>query len=239
MTTVLQVCQDAADELSLARPDEVVGVTDDNTAQKLLRHLTVTIKDLARRHEWANLQREYTFSTADSTEGYALPSMFLRLVPDSLWNRTRRFRFGGPLSSADWQAYKASLTSMAFQTYRIRGTGTTTLPQILIAPTPAAIETIAFEYVSKAVGIASGAEIAAFTADGNTFLWDSELLTLGTIWRYKKAEGQDYSEEFRTFELAIQDMIKADKGGGIVSMDSSLKDRTPTPARVPDTLVFS
>lgn len=239
MTTVLQVCRDAADELSLAQPSTVVGNSSDNTAQKLLRHLNATIKGLGRRHDWANLKREYTFSTADATESYDLPPMFLRLVPDTVWNRTRRFRFSGPLSADHWQAYKASVTTQAFQSFRFRGAGTTTLPKMLIAPIPTAIETVAFEYVSKAVGIASGAEIATFTLDTNTFLFDHELLILGVVWRYKKSEGQDYSEEFRAFEMAIADAIKMDEGGGIIVADARPTDRTPTPARVPDTLVFS
>jgi hypothetical protein len=58
------------------------------------------------------------------------------------------------------------------------------------------------------------------------------------VWRYRKAEGQDYSEEFREFELRLNDLIKMDGGRRMIDMGGGSHDRIPVPPRVPDTLVF-
>jgi hypothetical protein len=40
-------------------------------------------------------------------------------------------------------------------------------------------------------------------ADNDYSVLPERLITLGCIWRYKRALGLDYSEEFRTYEKEI------------------------------------
>jgi hypothetical protein len=234
MSTLLSVIQDAAVELSLVVPLQVIGnTTNDNTAAKLLRHLNKTIQATVKRDDWVNLRREYTFSTAAATESYVLPADFLRFVPETLWNRTRRFKPFEAVTPAEWQAYKAAVAGMAFQSVRVRGVGTAS-PSLFIAPIPGGIETLAFEYITNTVGLNGVNELAAFDDDTNTLLLDAELLTLGIVWRYRKAVGRDYAEEFREFELCRMDLLKQDGGRRTLDMNDEAEFYPPK-ARVPET----
>lgn len=238
MASILDLIEDACDELSLARPNEVVGNTNDDTATKLIRHLTRTCRQLAARYDWQRLRREKTFTTvalADQTTASWRPSDFMRFVPDSFYNRTKRYRVIGPLTSEEWQGHQATLMTRVYDAYTVRGNA------LLLAPTPAAGQSMAFEYITSNVGTDStgGTERSSFTNDTDLAFLDDELLILGMVWRYRRAEGQDYAEDFREYELRVNDLLKMDMGRSrVLDMSGSDNDRVPVPPRVPDTLIF-
>ena len=222
MTNVLVLVQDSADELSLARPTDISDTTDDNTAQKLVRHLTRTCRLLAASYDWTRLRREKTLvTTATETQTGAMPSDFARFIQGTMWNRTTRTIVNGPLPPDDWQTRKAILVNGSFSNFCIRGTS------FLMTPVPPAGQTIAYEYMTKNCGVtASGlTELTSFTADDDQTFFDDELMILGTVWRYRKAEGLDYSEEFRQFEMRRADMIKMDGGRRRLDMNGDKLDR--------------
>ena len=222
MTNVLVLVQDSADELSLARPTDISDTSDDNTAQKLVRHLTRTCRLLASSYDWTRLRREKTLvTTATETQTGAIPSDFARFVQGTLWNRTRRAVVNGPLPPDDWQTRKAVLVNGSFGNFCIRGTS------FLMTPVPPAGQTIAYEYITNYIAVnASGTtEMTTYTADDDQPYFDDELIILGTVWRYRKAEGLDYAEEFRQFEMRRADMIKMDGGRRRLNMNGDKLDR--------------
>lgn len=235
MTSILTIAQDACDELSLATPSTLIDNDVDDTARKMLRMITRTCRQLAARYDWQSLRREHTFTTvatADQAASVPIPTDFLRFVPDSMFNRDKTWRVVGPLSGAEWQAHQATLTTRVFPSYSMRG-GT-----ILMAPTPAAGETVAYEYITKYIGTDTTGvtDRTSFTVDTDLVTLDDELVMLGVIWRYRKAEGQDYAEEFREYELRINDLIKIQEGRKLYDMSSGGPERVPMAPRVPDTL---
>lgn len=235
--TILQLATDAATELSQIIPTAVVANTGDPGAQKLLRHLTRTCRQLAGRFDWQVLRREKTFTTtATATQTGALPTDFLRFVPDSMFNRTKDTRVGGPLTADEWQAYQAVAYGSVYDQFTVRGNA------FLMSPTPTAGNTIAYEYVTKYIGTnaAGSTERTSFTADDDVTYFDDELIILGIVWRYRKAEGLDYSEEFREYELRYYDMIKMDGGRRTLDMNEDVmtRARVPLAPRIPETLVF-
>lgn len=238
MASILSLATDAADELSLARPSNLVDNSSDDTAAKLLRHLTRTCRQLATRYDWQVLRREKTFTTvalADQTTASWKPTDFLRFVPDSFYNRTKRYRVIGPLTSEEWQGHQATLMTRVYDAFALRGNA------LLLAPTPAAGQSMAYEYITKYVGTDSTEATGrtSFTADTDLAYLDDELLILGMVWRYRQAEGQDYAEPYREFEMRLNDLIKMDQGRSrVLDMSGSDNDRVPVPPRVPDTLVF-
>jgi len=238
MASILSLIQDAAAELSLATPSAVIGNSEDDGAQKLLRHLTRTCRQLATRYDWQRLRKEKTFTTvalADQTTASAIPADFLRFVPDSMFNRTERYRVTGPLTSEEWQGHQATLMTRVYDAYTMRGNA------LLIAPTPPAGQSWAYEYITKNIGTDTGGttERSSFTVDTDVPFLDDEMLILGMVWRYRKAEGQDYGEEFREFESRVNDLLKMDSGRSrFIDMTGSDVDRVPVPPRVPDTLIF-
>lgn len=236
MATVLSICTDAADEMSFDRSGTIVANTSDNTAQKMLRHLTRTCRQLAARYDWQELRREKTFTTvalADQATATPIPTDFLRFVPDTLYNRTKRYRVVF-LNAEEWQGYQASLTTRVYDAAVMRG-GT-----LLMAPTPAAGQTVAYEYITRYIALqADGTTyVSTFAADTDVPTLDEELLILGTVWRYLQAEGSDYAEAFREYELRLNDLLKMNGGRRVIDMGGAGSDRIPIVPRVPDTLVF-
>jgi hypothetical protein len=95
-----------------------------------------------------------------------------------------------------------------------------------LTPTPSANWQIAYEYITKNIGVAiGGAELASFVSDDDEAFFDDELIILGIVWRYRKAEGLDYSEEFREYLMRRADMIKMDGGRRILDMNNTKTDR--------------
>ena len=50
-------------------------------------------------------------------------------------------------------------------------------------------------------------------------------MILGTVWRYRKAEGLDYSEEFREYQLRRANMIKMDGSRRVLDMNNTATGR--------------
>lgn len=219
--TILQICQDAADELSLVRPTGLIGSSDD-TARKLLRHLTKTCTALAARYDWQILREQQTFTTTAAAEqAGAIPADFLRFVQNSMYNRTERRHVRGPLSPMEWQAYQASTTTPVFDHFYKRG------DSIFFTPTPPAGETIAFEYIKNAIGFTDGGvDVSRFENDADTPYFDAELCTMGVVYRFRQAERLDYAEEMRDFELRYADLVKQDGGRRVLDLDDNLLERT-------------
>jgi hypothetical protein len=230
--TLLSIVQNATDRLGLTRPTTVVSSTD-QTARTLLGLAQEEGKALAGRHTWQALQTEYTFSTADGTASYALPAGFGELIKDTVFNRTRRRRMQGDLSPSQWQETQASLVTMVNPAFRIRGS------LFYISPTPTAVETVAYEYVSTYwCQSAALAGQAAWAADNDTGIMDEELMTLGVVWRFKASKGFDYAESMNNYELEVAKKIFKDGARVTIDTANSERDRVPRAPQVPETLVF-
>lgn len=216
MTSILDLAEDIADELSLNRPSALVSVTDNSTAQKIFRHMVRSCRMISGRYDWQVLRREKTHTTlAAAAQTGAIPTDFLRFVPETFYNRTTRWTVDGPVTSAEWQYAQTGMNARVNKAFYQRGN------TLYLTPTPAAGETIAYEYITKYIGTDTTAatERTTFTVDTDIPYFDDELVILGTVWRYRKAEGLDYSEEYRDFELRLADLIKMDGGRRVLDMN--------------------
>ena len=141
--TLLTTLQDVAVKIGIDRPSSVIGSTD-TTVKELLSFAQEEGKSLSKANDWQILIKEQTFTTtATETQASAIPSDFDRFVNETFWNRSKYRTLTGPLTPQEWQAVKASTISPVTDCFRYRG------GSLLIAPTPTAGETMAFEYVSK------------------------------------------------------------------------------------------
>ena len=207
--TLLTIVQGAAARCGLAQPSSVVSNTDE-TAVRLLSLTNAAGKALARRHNWSVLTKEKTFTTtAAAVQASAIPTDFDRFVDETLFNRTRKRRLTGPISAEEWQVQQALSASVLIDAFRIRGA------DMLITPTPAAGETIAYEYVSKYwvdTDADGDGDAVSFASDSYTSILDEEMLTLDVIWRYRASVGLNYAEAFREAQLMVADRIAGDGG---------------------------
>jgi hypothetical protein len=184
--SLLTICQNAADEIGIGRPNTVYGNTD-RTSRRLLRAANRAGKALARL-PWPVLRKEATFtSVATETQTSAVPSAWARFVDRTFWNRTLVRPLAGPYSPQEWQRIKARSTAGLTDNFTYRGT------DILIWPVPTAGHTMAFEYYSKNwCSSSDGVTLrAAWGADADIGVLSEDLIELGVIWRMKKASAMD------------------------------------------------
>jgi hypothetical protein len=198
--SLLTCIQNACDRIGLVRPTAVVSSTDQQVL-RLLGYAQQEGKELARKYDWQVLTKEATFNgTATAVQTSAgvsvMPDDFDRFKNGTFFNRTNKREVYGPLTPEEWQYTQSVATSVFVEAFRLRGS------QLLLTPALDSDDAYAFEYVgSKWVTQAQGTATAAWAADTDTALLNEELITLGIIWRFKAAQGFDYAEEFRTYEM--------------------------------------
>lgn len=216
--SLLTIVADAAVELGFTEPTTIMTSTD--PAIGVLRSLANKEgKELARRFDWERLQVEATFTltTATAVQVTAVRTTwadFGHIVNGTMWNRTQGQPVRGPLTPQEWQMKKAAAAQAAWGNYfRIIGN------QILFFPNPSGDDTIYFEYISnKWCESAGGTRQSAWAADTDTALLDEEIMRLGLVWRFRKAKGFDYGEDFATYEKALADVFGIDSGRPAVDM---------------------
>jgi hypothetical protein len=203
LTMIARVCN--APGVGLPVPAQVVGSADAGVLE-LLELANQEGEELARRADWPVLIAEQVFTTAaTAAQAGALPADFQRFVNGTWFNRTTARKLVGPLTPEQWQRLQANGPSgglgagVATQAFRRRGLS------LLIAPTPPAGQSIAFEYLSKNWCRSSGGTgQAAWVADSDSGVLEERLMALGIIWRWRKAKGFSFSDALDTYQEEVE-----------------------------------
>lgn len=234
MANILSLCQDAATESKLTRPEAIVGVTDDEGATLLGRALVKTCRQL-QAYNWQKLTREKTFTTvaAETQTDTPLATDFLRFVPNTVYNRDKRMRVFGPLSSDEWQGIKATASASAYDQFRLRG------GSWIMSPIPTAGHTIAYEYITSYLGtdVTLATPRSSFTVDTDVTYWDDELVILGIAMNVLDIDGAEYAERSYQFQARLQKMLLEDSGNRILTNRTT--ERIPSAPRVPDFVSYT
>lgn len=220
--TALSIVQDACGRMGLQQPSALFSSLSPQDIQ-FRTLLNQEGKELYKRKPWTNLQREQTFTTvATAAQTSSVASDFGYYVNDTMFDRTENRKLVGPLNEYEWQREKSgpAFTSVyhAFRFWQ---------GSVYITPTPEAGNTVAYEYITKnwAITASDSSAKAAFSVDTDTSHLDEELLTLGLIWRFRKAKGLDYSEEFRTYQMEVDNLAGKDGGAPVLNLSSGLIKR--------------
>ena len=217
--SLLTICQGALREIGeFEVPTSIIGNTN-LTAVQMLNLAQREGRELSRRHGWQVLTKEKTFSTtAAAAQTGAIPSDMRYIVTATWWDRTNRWPLFGPTSAQDWQTLNSGLlgTASAFRWFRIRG------DSMLIYPTPTnTTDSIAFEYVSNQwCETSAGVDQSAWAADTDVGLLNEELMQMGLVWRWLKAKGLKYADEFVSYEREVDKAMARDGGAPVLNMGS-------------------
>ncbi len=231
---LLALIGEAAIELNLMPPVSVIAST--NPQIRLLRRLASQEgKSLAGRHNWQALLTEKTFATtAAAAQTSSIPTDFDRMVPETMFNRTTNRRVSGPVDENTWQSIQSALVIFVNPAFRIMGN------TILFTPTPAASQTVAYEYVSNLWCLDNmSVGHADWTADTDTYKLNDESMILGIVWRFKKSKGFAWNDDFLVYERYVGDLIVRDGSRTRIYTDQPNWNRKPTPPQVPETLSFA
>lgn len=183
---VLNICTRALEERAQFNTPANFYGNSDPTAKRTLRAFERTGRSLLRLHLWQRVQQTYTFPTVASTADYALPSGFQRMIALTEWDRTNLVPLVGPMSAAAWEELRSgNLTAASVVESYFRITG----DLFSIYPTPTAVHTIAYQYVTSnwlMSGAASSAPDQEYvTADTNFCIFEDDLMVSGTRERYE------------------------------------------------------
>lgn len=213
LSTLLEIITRVADEIGLSRPAALVASSSPEVRQ-LLAAANAAGRDLMRVHDWGALQTLGTITTADGTASYALATDYDRMISDTTWDRTNDQRIAGPDTV---QLNRALLEGIAQvgATKRFRLVGA----NVSIHPTPTAVETLVYEYVSKkwALSAALVAQVE-FLADDDTAVFDPDLMKAEIKWRFMAGKGL-FADGLKEQADSIRDLrVAADIGGTVLSM---------------------
>jgi len=211
--TLLTIVQDASTALGLSSPSTVVS----NTSQTQMLSLAILEgKDLASRAPWKSLRRTntWTLSTSSSSQGAMNSTIvtagdFDYIIQDTFYNTTTALPIDGPVSAEDEEVMNAVGFSGPYQQFSIRSDG-----GLYIFPQPTSADSTRFQYKStfwcKSSG---GTKKAAWTVDTDIGVLSESLMTLGLIWRWKRANGLDYAQEFDIYERRVHEAIAQESSG--------------------------
>ena len=221
MANLLNITNAIADEIGFQRPVTIISNNDDD-ARQLLQLSNREGRNLVKAADWTILQRVHTFSTASGTDEYDLPDDYSRLLRETEWNRSTARPMRGPVNPQEWQTIKSGLLGggVVNDRFRIfRGT-TTTTRKIYIDPTPTSTETIAFEYISSG-WLSNAAQDTTYTSwqvDTDILILDEDLLVLGSIVRWKRSKGLDFTSEADEMMLIIDREKGQDRPSPVLNM---------------------
>lgn len=235
---VLELVRMMCGATGIQQPTSLIGTSDLQTIQ-LRELLNEEGTELASRSAsgWQALIGEKTFTTiADQDQGLLVGGSILSaadnyrtILNETLWNRSKRIPVFGPRAPRVWQGFKALTFAGPFGEYRIRG------GHLLIMPTPAAGETIAFEFVTRNwLTSSDGSESRAIIEDDEDVpLLDEEVLRAGLRWRWKRNKGLDYSEEFSAYESRVIDALARDGTKARLSLGGDTLADSRVPVAIP------
>lgn len=220
---LLDIIQDVCGRLSLTVPTLVVGSTDAQVIQ-LYALANKAGHDLGQDFNWQGLMEEETFVTVAATvQPTAIPADFDRFVPNTFNNRSTRRPISGPVTPQVWQWLIAQPSySTVYLMFRERQS------QFLIGPpttAPPAGQTIAYEYVSKNWAKSSGGTPQSkYLADTDLTYLDEELIKDSLTWRFLRAKGLSYDEEFKTYTDNFSQQCARDGGSTLLHLSPTVLD---------------
>ena len=196
--TLLTIVQDACDDIGFPAPASVINNTAANQYLKLLNREGEALS----KWTWQVLVKEHTFTLVTSDQDYALPTDFRYIRPDTQWNRNDQRQLIW-ITSEEWQFFKGWTTVNGLNLRARLRNNTVEFEQTITAGDNG--KTIAYEYVSK-YWTQSSSSVAQqkFAADTDTSLLDEELLTLGLIWRFRKAKGLDFQADLAEYMSEVK-----------------------------------
>ena len=227
--TLLSMVNGAQDTIGLTRSTVVVSSSDGNT-RTLLALAQTEGRELLERFSWPQTQAEATHTTlAAELQGVmtTIASGFGYIINQTFWNRTLTQPVTGPLSPQEWQLQKARVTTGPYSSYRIQA------GKLFAYPAPPAGNTWVFEYQTiNFCESSGGTDQSAWAADTDVGLLDENLMQMGLVWRFKKKNGLDYSEDFRIYEQKLAN--ETARVGGKKVLDMAGGNQSNTGIYVPE-----
>jgi len=237
--SLLKVAQRVADAQTLPAISQVLGNEDDNVRQ-IRQWIQEGGNDLAQTTNadggsWSILERIYEFASVADQGEYSLPADFEKFISNTAWQREKYWQLRGSLTPQQWERQRNRRSNTAYNVFRIfrtqNGSATTvqkslaqnTIRKFHLEPPTDGGTTLVYEYVSNYWWVSE---------DGSTFrrepeddtdepLFGDDLLVLYVLWRFKAANGFDFSSDLALFETKRDRMLVQDRAAEPISVGRS------------------
>lgn len=204
--SLLTIIQDAMALCQQAKPAGVVASTDPTVAQ-FLAIAQREGDELARFHDWRRLKRLGAFTGNGSTTTFSLPDDYHRFMTGNpIWMQRFPAQALKRVSDEDMVALKSRSVVPLWPVWRLFD------KYVEFYPAPANGASITTEYRTQR-WIASADDVtrrARWAQDDDISVMPERLITLGVVWRWRNAQGLDYAEDFRTYQIERDVEVAAD-----------------------------
>lgn len=213
--SLIQIIQDAADEIGVPQPSQVVG-SQDPTAKALLRAYIKEGQDLLQEDPaWSTQINEYTFDTVASQEEYPLPDDYQRMINNTAWDRAQFWQIRGGITPQQWQVIRSGLyqTARLSANFRIKQATDKVSKAFYLDPIPGGVRELVFEYQSKWWVYAPTGNVRKPrpTADTDETIFDDELVTRGVVWRFLRMRKLPFATELADYKQYRDRAIAQDR----------------------------
>lgn len=139
---------------------------------------------------------------------YSLPSDFEYFVEKTFWDNRYKWALIGPITAQEKQVLRYGVVASGPRNkFYVR------VNKMWLDPVPSEEFLIAYDYFSNAPVVASGGGYSkTWTTDDDTYLLDEDCFIQGLKWRFLRAKGLDYSEEYTSYLDDVQRTISRDGG---------------------------
>lgn len=211
--TLLQIAQAVARRVRT--PSPVPGSIVGNAGAETLYQAVLDAGEfMLNAHDWSILRTEATIATVASTESYSLPSDFHRFIHSTAWDQSNDRLMFGSTSPQRWQWSNNSTVTLSqfrklFQFKATQGQGAD--GTIEIFPTPTAVETLGYEYISENWAQTSGSVAQnTMSADTDTPRIPDHVLGLLATAFLMESEGLPFLNRRNDAERMIEQAIAND-----------------------------
>lgn len=221
--TCLSIVQDICQRINLPTPTSAAQSSDPQITQIVA--LCNKEGEILSNKDWQVLTLEASFLTTavqlQTTLSATAPGL-KNIINDTIWNRDLRRPVYGPMTPQRYQQVQAAVFAGPWNQFIIQG------DNILFFPVPSPGQTCFFQYVtSNWCESAGGTGQSRFVMDDDELRLREDLFKLGVEWRWKKAKGLEFAQEFADYEDFLADAYARDGTKDTINMGSARYDIYP------------
>ena len=207
------------------RPGTIYG-SSDQTELELGDIANEVATDIAKGHDWRALTKIHTITGDGIQTAFPLPADYDRMVLAQSVNDGASWLWGyTPCPDLDtWiEITTSGFNALTPGWWIILG------GEMQFYPAPPSSDPAKFSYQSNLIvrsvpepntGVITPK--TTFDNDGDTFVLDERLITLGVIWRWREQKGMGYAEDMANYETALSQAQARDKGSRVIRSRGTL-----------------
>ncbi len=221
LTVFQQACTSG---IALEKPSAVYGSTTREHIE-LANIANEMAAMIAASHEWQILNKIAVITGDGTTEDFALPADYDRMLDKSqLWSTSLETPLSPISDRDDWLELDIKTFDFVINAWILYA------GEIHIKPALSTGVQVKYFYQSNLWGLNGSTPISEFTADTNTFRIDERLLKLGIIWKWREMKGLPYAEDLATYERLLAKLAMRDTGSRIIRLGKAVLPRDTTVA---------